>query len=224
MEVSLSEWSLALDNPFPVAMGLASSTVDVCGVLAAVAALGGRSLSEESLFSLCCGIEPSDGVMFSGLALVDHLGGRLLERLPAPPPLFLVALLPRRTLETAAYRLESLFVKRVRGEKGRHQKAYEVFREGLLKSDVGLVAAGAGESAAIQQKILPRDEWPLLLACQKECGGLGVVVAHSGTVSAVIFASVREARLGHDWLRCRWDGGRVERFVPCGGGIRTLSG
>lgn len=224
LDVSLSGWSLSLQNPLPVAMGLASSTVDVCGVFAAVAALGKRSLSEEELFSLCCRIEPSDGVMFSGLALVDHLEGRLLERLPGPPPLWLAALLPWRTLETDAYRRDPLFVEKVRRQEARHRKAYRIFREGLFKADVRLIGAGARESALIQQDIFPHEEWSLLKACEKECGGLGIVAAHSGTASAVLFASRQEALLGCGWFRSRWDGGDVELLVPRGGGIRTFVG
>lgn len=220
--VSLAGGGLSLHNPLPLSLGLASSTVDVCGVFAAVAALGGRSLSEEKLFSLCCRIEPSDGVMFSGLVLVDHLGGRLLERLPAPPSLWLASLLPRRILDTDAYRRDPLFVDRIRRQEARHRKAYRVFREGVLKGNLPLIGAGAAESALIQQDILPREEWPLLEACRKECGGLGIVVAHSGTASAVLFGSDIEARRGCDWFSSRWDGGDVECLKPRGGDVRIL--
>ena len=217
--ISLDGWGVSLDNPLPVAMGLASSTVDVCGVLAAAAEVSGSPFDEERLFSLCCRVEPSDGVMFSGLALVDHLGGRVLERLPSPPPLWLAAVLPERTLDTDAYRRDPLFVMAIRRFWAEHQDAYRVLRQGLLKGDAGFIGAGAGESARIQQLLLPREEWPLLLACKQECGEQGVVVAHSGTASAVLFESEEEARHGGAWLRTRWDLGRVEIFPVRGGGI-----
>lgn len=217
--ISLEGWGIALHNPLPVAMGLASSTVDVCGVLAGVAEVSGAPFDEETLFSLCCRVEPSDGVMFSGLALVDHLGGRLLERLPSPPPLWLAAVLPERTLDTEAYRRDPLFVGTIHRFGTEHREAYRVFRRGLLDGDVRLIGAGAQESARIQQLLLPREEWPLLLACRRECGGDGVVVAHSGTASAVLFGSEAEARRGEAWLCSRWDGGKVRVFPVRGGGI-----
>ncbi len=217
-------WSLRLDNPLPVAMGLASSTVDVCGVLAAVAFHARKPLDPEELFRLCCRIEPSDGVMFSGLALVDHLRGRLLEDLPAPPRLHLVTLLPSRTLKTEVYRRDPLFLAAVRRHETRHRSAYRIFRKGLFSGSLALIGAGATESARIQQQLIPREEFDLLEACCRECGGSGLVVAHSGTASAVMFECPEAVRRATLWFRSRWDGGTIERMVSRGGGLEVVHG
>jgi len=213
--------SVEVENPLRPALGLGTSTMDVGGVLAAAGVLAGRSPSEEDLFALCGSIEPSDGTMFRGLALVDHLRGRLIERLPGPPPLWLTCLLPYRTLDTEDYRKDRNLLKAIRDRAGRHRKAYGILREGLSEGSARKVAAGATLSAILQQAILPREEWPLLLAACRECRGLGIAVAHSGTASALLFDSEEGARRGRDWIARRWDLGEIREARATGGVVET---
>jgi L-threonine kinase len=188
-------------------------------VLAAAAGMAGAELSEEELFRLCCSIEPSDGTVFRGLALVDHLRGRLIERLPAPPSLWLATQLPFRTLDTDDYRKDRSLIKAVRDRGERHRRAYRILRAGLREGSPRKVSAAATFSAILQQAILPREEWPLLLAVCRECHGLGIAVAHSGTSSGVLFGSEEGARCALGWLKGRWDAGETRMVSVAGGGV-----
>lgn len=213
-----------LENPLPVSRGLGSSTVDVAGTFLACAQWVGVRPNEEELLAWSAEIEPSDGLMCEGLALVDHLRGRVVERLPAPPPLFLVALLPRRTLNTEDYRKDKGRLREVRRRGDRHRKAYAILRDGLLQGNPAKVCAAATLSALLQQAVLPREEWPLLLGAVRECRGRGVAVAHSGTASAVLFSHQEDARRGLAWLSSRWDEGDVRMLLCRGGGPRIIEG
>lgn len=215
--------SVEVDNPLRPALGLGTSTMDVGGVLASCAALKGIGLQEEDLFRMCCSVEPSDGTMFRGLALVDHLRGRLIERLPDPPEMWLSVLMPYRTLDTDSYRRDRGLLKAVRERAQRHQKAYALLRDGLVEGNYRKVAAAATMSAIIQQAIMPREEWPLLLGACRELRGIGLAVAHSGTASAVIFRDVQGAQACRDFIARRWDLGEVRVVRVCGGGVEVGS-
>lgn len=167
---------------------------------------------------MACSVEPSDGLLFPGLALVDHLRGRLIERLPPPPPLTLLALIPPRSLDTEDYRRDPAFLKRVRDRAPEHRRAYAWLRRGLLEGDGALVARGATLSARTQNGLFPRPEWPLLEEGLRRPGALGIALAHSGTASALLFRN----RPSADEARRRLvEGfaGSVVLFEPCGGGI-----
>jgi len=214
----------SVDNALPRARGFATSTMDIAGVLAVCAAYTGRRESAEELFSLCASIEPSDGIMFEALALVDHLNGRLLERLPPPPPMTLLALVPARTLDTAEYRKEAGRAEVIKSLAFEHERAYALLREGLLGGDAAAVAEAATISAAAQQQVLPRAEWELLLGGRDVSGALGIAVAHSGTASALIFAEGDEARIAFAelWFREKSKCRKYEtvKVKVCGGGIK----
>jgi L-threonine kinase len=210
-------------NPLPPARGLATSTMDVAGTFAACAAHAGAALSEERLFSLCASIEPSDGIMFSGLALVDHIKGELIERLPEPPPMTLVAVIPGRTLDTDAYRRDVSALEALRGRFLGHERAYDILKRGLAAGDPAIVASAATLSAEIQQEVTPKKEWDVLMQARKLTGALGIVAAHSGTASGLLYAQTNKfgAELAEKWLaevlRAEETGVAIRQTSVCGG-------
>jgi L-threonine kinase len=190
-------------NPLPTARGLATSTMDVAGTFAACAAYAGVELPPERLFSLCAGIEASDGIMFQGLALVDHINGILLEPLPPPPDMTILVLIPERQLDTADYRKNSERLAVARTLAPEHERAYETLKRGLEEADPAMVASAATISAAAQQKVIPRVEWELLKKAMSLSGALGIAVAHSGTASGLLFAkgNLFGVDLAEEWLK-----------------------
>lgn len=178
-----------IDNPHPRAKGFATSTMDIAGVIAACSALTESPVCAEELLSLCSSIEPSDGIMFEGLALVDHIRGTLVESLPPPPEIGLLVLIPDRTLDTADYRRGERIEKRVKPLAREFESAYGILKKGLLRGDPHLVAEAASFSAGLQQRVMPREEWALLLRAKEAFGASGIAVAHSGSASALLFAS-----------------------------------
>lgn len=213
----------AVLNPLPRARGFATSTMDIAGTFAVCAEYAGRRLTAEDLFSLCAAIEPSDGIMFKGLALVDHINGRLIESLPSPPAMELLVIVPERTLDTEEYRKDGRHMEKVKALSAEHERAYVLLKDGLKKQDVREIAAAATLSSAAQQKVLPRGEWGLLLNAREISGALGIAVAHSGTASALIFNEGDEARImaAERWLLKKVNNVECEvvRTQVCGGGI-----
>jgi L-threonine kinase len=184
-------------NPHPPARGLATSTMDIAGTYASVAAYAGEELSEDRLFYLCAGIEASDGIMFKGLALVDHIKGELVERLPSPPEMTIVAIIPSRTLDTADYRGDQATLDAARACFHEHERAYDTLKTGLLRKDPALVAMAATISAEASQSVMPRDEWETLRETCALTGALGIAVAHSGTAAGLLYST--DNRFGADF-------------------------
>ena len=71
---------------------MGSSSADVTATIAATGLALGVELPPETIASIALSVEPSDGVMFPGIALHDHLEGSLVELLGPPPPMEIVAL------------------------------------------------------------------------------------------------------------------------------------
>ena len=219
----MSACSVDVSNPYPVSRGFATSTMDIAGVFAACAAYAGERISDEELFSLCVGIEPSDGIMFDGLAFVDHLNGELIERLPPPPEMEMVVLVPEAMLDTMDYRLNERVVSAVRQLSKESESAYLHLRRGLISGDVRTVAEAASMSAALQQMVIPKPEWDLLLSAKESFCALGVAAAHSGTASALLFDPRDEglAAEAEIWLKKELEpcGAEIMRASVSGGGI-----
>ena len=213
-------------NPLPQARGLATSTMDVAGTFAVTAAYAGGSLSDEELFSLCAYIEPSDGIMFEGLALVDHINGKLIERLPPPPDMQVVALIPARVLDTADYRRDVSVLDAIRAGGREHERAYETLKRGLERGDAALTAQAASISAEAQQRIMPSEEWNIMTETARVTGALGIAAAHSGTASGLLYAPSNKfgADLAEKMLQNAFSGpsapkAAVRRTAVSGGGL-----
>jgi L-threonine kinase len=197
-------------NTLPVARGLATSTMDIAGTFAACASFAGVSMTDERLLSLCAGIEASDGIMFSGLALIDHINGTLRERLPSPPDMVMVVVIPNRTLDTSDYRGSAARMARVTSLSETHEQAYYTLKKGLITQNPAMVAEAATISASAQQSVIPRREWDLLQKARSLSGALGIAVAHSGTASGLLYEpqNLSGADMAEKWLK-----GSLEKFL-----------
>ena len=224
----MSACSVDVSNPYPVSRGFATSTMDIAGVFAVSAAYAGERISDEELFSLCVGLEPSDGIMFEGLAFVDHLNGELIERLPSPPEMEMVVLAPEAMLDTMDYRSNERAVSAVRELSRESENAYRHLKKGLLSGDARTVAEAASLSAALQQTVIPKPEWDVLLKAKESFCAIGVAAAHSGTASALLFAPCdsESAAAAEIWLRKELapSGAEIMRASVSGGGISVSFG
>ncbi|MDR1650887.1 MAG: hypothetical protein LBR87_03790, partial [Synergistaceae bacterium] len=201
---------LNIINPHPPSRGLGTSTMDVAGTYASAAAYAGAPLSEERLFSLCCGIDPGDGIMFKGLALVDYIKGELIERLPAPPAMSAVAVIPYRTLDTDDY-MEGGLREASKECFREHERAYDTLKMGLERGDPSLAAMAATISAEASNKIMPREDWDVLRETCDLTGALGIAAAHAGTASALLYAEGNKfgADLAERMLKDSFSGHKV---------------
>ena len=198
-----------------------------CGVstssLLAALRLAAPEISPEREATLLLALEGAvDPLMLEepGRALWASREGRMVQRLPPPPPLLVVGGYDgpgRRTDPTEQdFSDVSDLVARV---------------EAAARSgDVAAFAAVATASAERRQAAAPKPRFDALKNLARQCGALGVVVAHTGSAAGLLFApdQEREARRAEAALptlgverpirfRSGWD----FQVSPEGGGTRA---
>ncbi len=215
--------TLHLDSPVPRGKGMASSTADVSASIVATATALDARLSPAEVARIALQVEPSDGLMLPGIALIDHRDGTRMETLGPPPAMLVVVLDLGDVVDTLAFnamdRRDALAA-----EERRFAEALACIREGVRLGDAALVAHGATASASAYRRIVPLPHFEKALAFAREAGALGVCAAHSGSVAGLLFADdVEQANAAAARARARLPGLRglyVHRLA--GGGVAPL--
>ncbi|MYD95379.1 MAG: GHMP kinase [Chloroflexi bacterium] len=176
---------LELESALPRSKGMASSTADVAAAIAATATALGATLSPQQQAELAVAIEPSDGVMLPGIALFDHLGGRIARTLGPAPPMRVLVLEFAGEVDTEAFnagtRANDVH------QDGRFREALDLIVAGLANGDPRQIGEGATLSSQLNQGVLPKPRLPDAMKLGRDAGALGVNVAHSGTVIGLLF-------------------------------------
>ena len=177
---------LQLQSALPRSKGMASSTADVAAAIAATATSLGATLSPRRQAELALAIEPSDGVMLPGIALFDHLGGRIARTLGPPPPMRVLVLEFAGEVDTESFNAGTR-ASGVYQDDGRFLKALELIAAGITNCDPRQIGKGATLSSRANQVLLPKPRLPDAIKLASDSGALGVNVAHSGTVIGLLF-------------------------------------
>lgn len=176
-----------LRSPLRPGAGCATSTADLCVALTAAAALQGRHLPPDELFARCLQVEPSDGIMFPGLALVDHRQGRHAASLGPPPPLAIAGLDPGGIVNTVAFNARRNLAMANRQKEAAVREALDLARRSIAAGDAAGLAAAATLSARAHQRLLPNPLWEPAQGWCRETGAIGLMVAHSGVVLGLLY-------------------------------------
>ena len=177
--------TVSVSNPIPRGKGFGSSTADVAAAIAATANALGERLSPQQIGHLALQVEPSDGVMYPGIALFDHREGRLAEELGSPPPVEILAFDFGGQVDTLEFNREDRR-RQWQGIAAETGEALAMVREGLVQGDASLLGQGATRSALAAQQVLFKPRLPQVLEFADSVGAVGVNVAHSGTVIGVL--------------------------------------
>lgn len=171
-----------LTSELPPGKGMASSSADICAVLAAVAAVNQVHLSEGDIGRLAASIEPTDGVFCQGLAVIQPETGELLHVFPHVPPLAIAIFDAGGTVDTVAFH-------QARPDRAQPDAAALFLGWQLLSSLTDRqIGQAATLSALANQPWLPKPDFPAFLrAARRHSAVVGVNVAHSGTVAGVFF-------------------------------------
>ena len=212
---------VTIANPIPPGKGMGSSSADITAAAHATAQAAGVLLSPETISSIALAVEPTDGVMFPGIAMFDHRHGKILELLGDPPPMEVIVIDRGGQVDTLEFN---------QIDRSQHwtsvvdatSEALELIREGIRRSDPELVGRGATISARAGS---PDGAAPWVERASNfadAIGAVGVNVAHSGTVVGILL----DARKRHskpafrDALREFASAASVQHFRIIGGGVR----
>ncbi len=192
-------------STIPVGKGMASSTADLAAGCYAVAAALGIRPDPALIARIALSIEPSDGTFLPGIALFDHVRGRLREGLGNPLSLGILVLDFGGRVDTLEFNRRPDLRDLNRENEPQVERALDLVRQGLLQGDPVLLGQGATMSALAHQRILPKPRLEELIDFTGRLGAYGVNVAHSGTVTGVLVAPGMERDCG---FTCRI----LERF------------
>lgn len=172
-----------LTSDLPWGKGMASSSADICAVLAAVAAVCHQPLPERDLGRLAASIEPTDGVFCRGLAMIQPETGEILRVFSPVPPVPIAIFDAGGTVDTIAFH---------ETRPGRIQPEEAAISLGLRLLTPPLTAQQLGQAASLSalanQPWLPKPDFlAFLRAARRHPSVVGVNVAHSGTVAGVLF-------------------------------------
>lgn len=186
--------------------GMASSTADMVGAMAGVSLALNQPLSPAELARLACRVEPSDSIMFAGLALLAYRnsGGRYQELGPAPA-LPLLMLDTGQAVDTITFnaRLDLAAVRRLASTT---RIALDWLNEGINNNNPEAIGAAATLSAVSYQAISYNALLPQIQQWATATGALGIVRAHSGSVVGLLYESGLNLAEPAQWLAARFYG------------------
>ena len=134
---------------------MASSSADICAVLAAVGFASGRPLTERAIGRLAASIEPTDGIFCRGMAVIEPDTGTVKAVLGPVPKLSIAVFDAGGTVDTVAFH-----------EKGRRRRNPDskAIAAGMTLLQSPLTAENLGRaatySALANQVLLEKPDFP----------------------------------------------------------------
>lgn len=197
--------TVQIDSQLLPGRGMASSTADVVGVLFGLSAALDQPISPEQAACLACQVEPSDSLMFPGLAMLAYRYSGTSRRLGPAPQLPLLMLDPGYMVDTSAYNAR-LDLSAIHGLASTTEAALDLLHQGLVTGDARAIGAAATLSATHYQKIAYN---PLVDSAQSwanSTGAVGLVRAHSGSLVGLLYPPDADLADLAQWLSIRFGG------------------
>ncbi|MFF2378428.1 lyase family protein [Streptomyces xiamenensis] len=175
---------LEVRGALPEGKGLASSSADLVATARAVADAWHLRLDEAAIASLLRDIEPSDGVMYDGIVSFHHRKVLFRDRLGSLPALTIVGHDEGGMVDTVAFNeTHQEFSER---EKEEYATLLDGLTMAVREGDLPEVGRITTRSAELNERRRPRRGLAEIREICREIGGLGLVVAHSGTMLGVL--------------------------------------
>jgi uncharacterized protein involved in propanediol utilization len=176
---------LRLETELAEGKGFASSSADLVATVHAVGDAFGLAFDEPEVEAFLRPIEPSDGVMYRGVVAFYHRAVRLREQLGFLTDLLIVAHDEGGEVDTIRFnRMPKPFGEQ---DKAEYSGLLTELGQAVRAGDLGTVGRIATRSAELNEKLKPRLFFEHIQRLSHDVGGLGVVVAHSGTVLGILF-------------------------------------
>lgn len=176
-----------IKSSIPRGKGMASSTADITAAMAAVSLAVGSLVTPREIADMALAIEPSDGIMFPGVVLFDHIKGRLLEHLGPAPQLDILIIDLGGQVDTRKFNQRKDLPILNKEKEEDITRALELLKKGFNLKNTVYLGQAVSLSAMANQKILDKELLPKIHEIALKCGALGINVAHSGTVVGLLF-------------------------------------
>jgi L-threonine kinase len=182
-EEMTSRIKVEIINGLPIGKGMASSTADIYGVVAAVCELFDRKATHELVSKICTDIEATDSIMFENLTLYDHLNGSVIKSYDWMPKANILILESEQIIITDNMR-SCDYETRL---EMKSLEPFEVFDLGMEQRDVKKVFRAATLSAIENEIVFKKKFLHEIIDIAEKGSALGVCCAHSGSVLGIIY-------------------------------------
>lgn len=188
---------LTVKSDLPVGKGMASSSADISAACQAAAlAATGRILSCDEIADIALAIEPTDGIFYPGIIMLDHINGTIRRSLGTPPPIYIAVFDVGGQVDTLDFNNREDLAVLNEAKESQVAVAVALVTQGLKTGDAQLIGQGATLSALANQTILYKPCLEQVIQISRDYGAVGICAAHSGTVLGVMFSA--ESMAGHD--------------------------
>jgi L-threonine kinase len=176
-----------------IAKGMASSTADIVAAARALAIATGQTLDGALLARLATSIEPSDGVMYSGIRAVELDRGSVLRTWTWWPRYAIAMFTPPDVRETSSvdWAGQAAF-------SGDYADLLAQLDAAVEARDAVAFARQSTRSAWLNEAFVPNPLLRTLAPLADDAGADGVCVGHSGTVCGLLFSGVHRERLASE--------------------------
>ncbi|MDI6815644.1 MAG: GHMP kinase [Actinomycetota bacterium] len=176
--------NIDIESALPHGKGMASSTADIAAAVTATRLALGQAVSTEELAQIALSIEPTDGIFFDGIVIYDHRKGLRFETIGAAPPLDILVLEPPEEVDTVVFNKN----KQSADSADEHMiaEALDMAVTAIKSWDIRLLGEAASMSALLNQTQLMKPVLPDVIDICRRKGGVGVNVAHSGSVMGML--------------------------------------
>jgi len=205
-----------VDSQLLPGRGMASSTADVVGVMAALSLGLQHPLAPEQLAGLACQIEPSDSTMFTNPTALAYRNGEPWQELGTVRSLPLLMLDPGQIVDTLAFNA-TLNLPALKQLGPGTQTALQLLQQGLAANHPEAIGQAASLSAFNYQTIA---ENPLLERAKRwatATGALGLVRAHSGSLVGLLYPPETPLAGPGRWLAGQFEGTITATMLAPGG-------
>ncbi|HHW04086.1 MAG TPA: GHMP kinase [Thermoanaerobacterales bacterium] len=178
---------IKINTQIPRGIGLSSSTADITATCMATASAAGRYIFSGDIADIALSIEPSDGVMFSGAVIFDHIKGTWKESLGSLPDMDVYIIDTGETVDTKEFNSRKDLLALNQKKEARVMVALEMARSAIKKGDVKLLGEAMIMSAMAHQEILYKYHLENIIESALKFGAVGVNIAHSGSAMGLFF-------------------------------------
>ncbi len=201
--------------------GMGSSTADVVAAYYAACLLWVRQASVSEAADIALQIEPSDSTMFSGLTIFDHIHGQRREVIGNAPELDIIMIDPGGFINTTEFHKKHMQQAMSQAHAEQVRMALQYVVDGIRSNDIEQIAKGATISAYANQALLPKKHLHEVMQLCEQLGGLGINVAHSGTVIGILLEPGRiSGQAAWEYVKQRYPAWNVYPTKLISGGVR----
>jgi uncharacterized protein involved in propanediol utilization len=178
---------LVVSSQLPEGKGMASSSADLIATIRATSRVIGRPVTPRTIEAFLRTIEPSDGLMYRDVVAFFHRRVELHRCLTAPPPLTIVGVDEGGQVDTVRFNASRPPI--TANERREYARLLEEIAIALATGDLATVGRVASRSAILNQARCPKRFLDRMLDICRFIHGLGVVVAHSGTMLGILISN-----------------------------------